>query len=275
MKDVSTLLALVSAVREECIERHLPAERRLTHLAFECDHPNYSRYCAYQNTYLTYLKQIHHPAFDELLRKGMGVSLTGDSFSSLHGDLQTGLFNWETRNTCGPFRQGFSTSNKSVNNWVQTIHIHSELRIALREMLKHKTSSKLKEMTRREKTLHKKHINNLKQKHPFSCGASRNILTGVINDMLRAPKLDEDQFNNFVDDWLVKGTVRFFTPIEIYHLKTGIIKPKKIAKAQTTMKEDCHPFGLIAAKVVSLHEVIAYPITSVPLAIANPDNTLR
>ena len=58
IKDVSILLALVSAVREGCIERHLQAERKLIHLAFAYDHPNYTRYYTYQNVYLTNLKQI-------------------------------------------------------------------------------------------------------------------------------------------------------------------------------------------------------------------------
>ena len=50
---------------------------------------------------------------------------------------------------------------------------------------------------------------------------------------------------------------------------------KKTPKAQTVMKEDCKAFGVIAAKTVSLQEAFAHPITSVPLAIANPDSTLR
>ena len=54
----------------------------------------------------------------------MGGSLSGDPFSSLHGDLPTELFHRETECTCGPFRSGFSTSNESVNNWVQTTHTH-------------------------------------------------------------------------------------------------------------------------------------------------------
>ena len=221
------------------------------------------------------------------MMKGIGGSLTGDQFSSLHGDLYTELFNKETKSTCGPFRSGFSTSNESVNNWVQTIHIHSEMRIALRKMLKHKTSSKHKEMTTDGKSLHKKHVDNLKQKligygvDLFSGGAPRNIPTGVeidedvVNDVLRAPKVGENQFNKFVEDRLVKGRIGFFTPIKRNNLKTGIIKSKMIPKVQTIMKEDCHAFGVIAAKAVSLEEAFAYPITSVPLAIANPDNTLK
>ena len=186
-----------------------------------------------------------------------------------------------------PFRSGFSTSNESVYNWVQTIHIRSELWIALRKMLKHKTLSKHKEMTTDGKSLHKKHVDNLKQKlsgygvDPFSGGAPRNISTGVeidedvVNDILRAPKVGENQFNKFVEDRLVKRTIVLFTPIKRNNLKTGIIKTKKIPKVQTIMKEDCHAFGVIAAKAVSLEEAFAFAITFVPLAIANPDNTLR
>ena len=287
LKDVSTLLALVSAVREGCIERHLQAERKLIHLAFAYDHPDYSRYCTYQNTHLTYLKTTGHPAYDDSLKKGIGGPLTGDPFSSLHGDLHTELFNRETKSTCGPFRSGFSTSNEFVNNWVQTIHIHSELWTALRKMLKHKTSSKHKEMTPGGKSLHKKHVDNLKQKlidygvDPFSGGAPRNISTGVeidedvVNDVLRVPKVGENQFNKFVEDRFVKGAIGLFTLIKRNNSKTGIIKTKKIPKVQTIMKEDCHAFEVIAAKAVSLEEAFAYPITSVPLAIASSDNTLR
>ena len=85
----------------------------------------------------------------------MGGSLTGDPFSSLHGDLHTELFNRERKSTCG---SGFSTSSDAVNNPVQTIHIHSELRVALRKMLRVKTSFKHKEMTTGGKKNHEKHV---------------------------------------------------------------------------------------------------------------------
>ena len=150
IKDVSVLLALVSAVREGCIERHLQVERITIHLVYlhlAYNHPYYSRHCAFQNVYLANLKQINHPAYEDFRQKGMCCSLTGDPFSSLHGDLHTELFNRETKSTCGPFRSGFSTSSDAVNNSVQTIQIHSELRVALRKMLRVKTSSKHKEMT--------------------------------------------------------------------------------------------------------------------------------
>ena len=236
---------------------------------------------------MTNLKQINHPEYEDLRQKGMGGSLTGDPFSSLHGDLHTELFNRETKSTCGPFRSGFITSSDAINNWVQTIHIHSELRVALRKMLRVKTSSKHKEMTPGRKKIHEKHIDNLKQKlvgygvNPFSEGEPRIISTGVeieegvVNDVLRTPKCGEKQFKQFVEERLVKGTKSFFDRIKQNRLKTGIVKVKKTPKVQTVMKEDCKAFGVIAAKTVSLQEAFAHPMTSVPLAIANPDSTLR
>ena len=87
-------------------------------LAFAFDHPNYARIDSYQNVYLSSLKQAGHPAYDDLLKRGYGASITGDTFSTLSGDLITGLFNKETKRTAGPFRAGFSTDIQLVNTWV-------------------------------------------------------------------------------------------------------------------------------------------------------------
>ena len=65
-------------------------------LAFPLDHPNYVRYCSFQNVYLNNLKQTMHPAFTDLKERGMGASISGQPFSSIHGDLVTKLFNKET-----------------------------------------------------------------------------------------------------------------------------------------------------------------------------------
>ena len=52
LKDVSLMLAIVSAVREGCLERHLQAERQFLKLIFAFDHVNYSRYNTYQHVLL-------------------------------------------------------------------------------------------------------------------------------------------------------------------------------------------------------------------------------
>ena len=118
--------------------------------------------------------------------------MSGDPFSTIHGDLITELFNKETKGTGGPFRTGFSTNSESV---VRTIHIHAVLRKALRTSLHMKFSSKHKEVTKRGKSVHREHVKNLKEillgygTDPFSNDSPRCISTGreiakdVINDM--------------------------------------------------------------------------------------------
>ena len=56
LKDISLILALVSAVREGNFERHRQVEKNMAGLCFAFDHPNYARYVSYQHAYLSKLK---------------------------------------------------------------------------------------------------------------------------------------------------------------------------------------------------------------------------
>ena len=83
LKDVS-LLALVSAVRENDLSRHLQAERVMLSLCFAFDHINYTRYMSSQHVKLCVLKMHYDPAFTELSERGFGGSLSGEKFSAIH-----------------------------------------------------------------------------------------------------------------------------------------------------------------------------------------------
>ena len=104
--NVSSMLAMISAVREGNIERHLQSERDMLNQFFAFNYQNYARYCSFQDVYLRYMEEQSHPAFGELKAKGFGESIGGKPFSSIHGDLMTELFNKETKGTPGPFRCG-------------------------------------------------------------------------------------------------------------------------------------------------------------------------
>ena len=41
------------------------------------------------------------------------------------------------------------------------------------------------------------------------------------------------------------------------------------------MKEDRQAFGILVAKSVNINEAFKFPIISLPLAVANPDGSLR
>ena len=122
--------------------------------------------------------------------------MTGDAFSAIHGDLVTEFFNKETKSTSGPFRCGLRANIESVNTWVNTIHIHIMLKVALKQQLHLKTSSRHKELTKSGKELHLSHVKSLKEKlsgygkDPFTLGYPINLSSGE--------KIDKNVYNDNV-----------------------------------------------------------------------------
>ena len=55
LKDVSTMLAIVSAVRTRKITQHLPAERKILKLILAFVHINYAPYNSFQHVFLNNL----------------------------------------------------------------------------------------------------------------------------------------------------------------------------------------------------------------------------
>ena len=287
LKVVSSMLAMVSAVREGSLERHLQAERDRIKQVFAFGHHNYARYLSYQHVSVRSMEQQNHPAIQNLKENGFGGSISGEPFSSIHGDLITELFNKETKRTRGPMRAGFSTNHKAVNEWITTIHIHGRVREEFKKLLMLKTSSKHKELTNGGKIKHYNHVLSLKKTsddygvNPFEESIAKCLTTGVEidesirKDVMLAPIVGEKLFMQFVNERLKKGTTSFLSPITKPKLNIGIVKPKKTKKALDVMKEDRQAFGILVAKSVSLEEAFKFPITSVPLAAANPDSTLR
>ena len=287
LKDVSSLLAMISAVRECDLERHLQSERDMLKLTFAFDHQHYASYCIYQHVYLRNLEQQDHPAFMEMKERGFGGSISGGAFSTIHGDLITELFNKQTKGTAGPFRCGFSKNMEAVNTWVRTIHIHCKLRETFREQLLIKTSSVHKEVTLYGKNIHHQHVKMLKEQlarygvNPFSNGLPKFLPTGeeientVVRDMLNAAAIGNTHYEAFVKERLSGHEKFFFEPIKRIKLNTGLVRAIKTPKAISILKEDRQAFGLIIAKAASLDEAFSYPITSVPLSVATPEGTLR
>jgi len=58
-------------------------------------------------------------------------------------------------------------------------------------------------------------------------------------------------------------------------LNTGLQRKTKVPKMVTVLKQDRQAFGSLLRKSVSLEEAFEYPVTSLPLSIANGDVELR
>ena len=89
LRDVSSILELVSSVRGGNIELHLETERDMLKHLFAFHHQNYARYLSYQYVLLNDLKVSNTTSFQDLVFRGMGANYSDNKFASVHGDLVT------------------------------------------------------------------------------------------------------------------------------------------------------------------------------------------
>ena len=168
------------------------------------------------------------------MKRGTGGSLSGDKFSSIHGDLITEVFNGEIKRQVGPHRSGFSTNVDTVNTWIKTTHIHAKLRKKFNDTIRLTTDSHHKETTQSEMKRHSRHVKNLKDQlnkyntDPFGDGPAKQLTTGKIIDakriqgLLDAEKIGNSKYLEFVAERLMKGTKKLFDPVKKTNLDTGI-----------------------------------------------------
>ena len=226
------MVAIVSAVREGDIFKHLQAERELLKLVFAFDHVHYGRYNTYQHVLLCSMQRNIEDGFKDLSIYVHGSASTGLRFSAIHGDLVTEHFNRETKGTAGPFRSGYSTDLRALNRWIKTSHIHSKLRVAVKKEFRLYTSSTHKELTIRNKRRHLQHVQKLKRTlqdygiDSFGTGPSQNLVTGkeingdLVKGLLGAAKNGNKAYLNFVNQRLVEGNKTLFNPIPKINLMT-------------------------------------------------------
>ena len=159
--------------------------------------------------------------FNELKDNGFGASFTGYVFSIIHSDLVRKLINEETKEPSGPSRCGFSTNIDQVNTWVNTIHIHTMLKVTQRQQIHLKTTSKHKEWTKFDKEHHLSHLKYFKEKlsgygtDQFILGYQINLSRGekvnknVYNNMCQVEILGKKNLNEFIQERLINGKVGF------------------------------------------------------------------
>ena len=151
---------------------------------FAFNYINYTRYLSYQQVYLQELQRIDSNAMMDLTQRGFDDSLSGDSFSCLHGDLVTEIFNGQTKRPTGSHCAGFSTDIAKVNTWVATSHIHGKVRKTYSEKVQLNTSTNHKESTPRARRLHNNNVELFKEKlmssgsDLFGAGKAKDIATG-------------------------------------------------------------------------------------------------
>ena len=75
-------------------------------------------------------------AWEDLKTNGFGGSLSGDKFSTIHGDLITETtINREVKVRGGPMRGGYSTSLPNTDTFIKTSHLMAKIRRKMKEKL--------------------------------------------------------------------------------------------------------------------------------------------
>ena len=83
--------------------------------------------------------------------------------SVIHGDHVTEIFNGQTKRQAGHHASGVSANIDTVNDWVNTAHIHAQIRAVVSKKLRLTTSSHHKKCTPSSRRLHYDHVKALKQ----------------------------------------------------------------------------------------------------------------
>ena len=236
----------------------------------------------YHHYELQRLQVENSPAYEQLKTYGMGASLSGRKFSTIPGDLVTEVtVNREVKIRGGPMRGGYSTSAEAVDDFVLNTHSIAKLRRALKHKMNMKTSSQHKEFSPGQMKLHEQYVNQLIsniQTDPFT-GPARNMISGleittkIIDSLLEATAIGKQRKTEFVTDRVLSRKTSFYLPIK----RSGVIyqeEKKKAPKAVSVMKEDRQALGLFVSKCTDKKAAFHYPLTTYPLAIANPEGTL-
>ena len=146
-----------------------------------------------------------------MLQIGVGGSRTSQQFSTIYSDIITETtINKEVKVRGGPMRGGFSTSERTNDNFIKTSHLMAAITRKVEDKLSYVTSSAHKEVSK-----------GSRKKHDASVCDLANQLEELVDPFLDGPD------------------------------------------------------RLLVGKVKTLKERLAYPLTAMPLSLANPENTLR
>ena len=119
---------------------------------------------------------------------------------------------------------------------------------------------------------------------PFLNDPARHLKTDVeidvniVSDLLSSTEIGNNMFTELVEERMKapeEKRIDFFASIPKSKIRTGLEKVKVKNNTLDVIKEDRQAFGILVGKVQTPSEALKYPLTTVPLALAEPDQALR
>ena len=149
----------------------------------------------------------------------------------------------QTKQQAEPHASGFSINIDTASGWLNTAHIHGQIRAVFSEKVRVTTISHHKWCTPSSGRFHYYHVKALNQQlrqygiDPFASCHARDITTGVefpknlIKGSIAAYIIGNKAYDVFVEEVLIEGKKFFFDPIKKIQLPTGLKSKKAKSKA--------------------------------------------
>ena len=104
------------------------------------------------------------------------------------------------------------------------------------------------------------------------------IDVNIVSDLLLSTEIGNERFTKSVEERMKapeEKRIDFFANIPKSKIRIGLEKVKVKNNTLDVIKEDRQAFRLLVGKVQTPSEVEKYPLTTVPLAMTEPNQTLR
>ena len=184
---------------------------------------------------------------------------------------------------------GYSTSDQTNDAFIKASHVTLKFRSKLKERFNILSSCFHNELSSRLRKYHDNIITDMKEKLLEYCDSFLNapachLKTGVeidaniVPDLFSSTEIGNEIFTKFAEERMkvpAEKRVDFFASIPKSKIRTGLEKVKVKNNTLGVIKEYRQGFGLLVGKVQTPSEAFKNPLITVPLALAEPNQTLR
>ena len=179
------------------------------------------------------------------MENGVGGSMIGEQFSEIHTDLITETtINRDVKVRDHPMGRGYSTSERTIDNFIKTSHLMAAIQRKFKEKLSHMTSfsHKLVSPVSRSKydntipglTNHSQNLFYYFLEAPaqhFKSGVQ--IEESIVNGLFKSQTVGEERLKEFIKDQIKapsKTKISLFDTVPRENVATGLKKEKKREK---------------------------------------------
>ena len=216
--------------------------------------------------------------------------MSGEQFSTIHGDLMTEVtINRDAKVRGGSMMGGYSTSDKTNDAFVKKSHVMAKSRSKLTEQVHLHSSCVHQELSPGSRKYNDNIVTDMKEKvldycNPFLNTSARHLKTGVetdvniVSDLLSSTEIGNGMFTEFAEEKMKapeEKRIDFFASIPKSKIRNGLEKVKVKNNTLDMIKEDRQAFGLLMGDFQTPSKALKYPLTIVSLTLAEPDETLR